>query len=184
MKRLVAWYFQRKLNKNGKKLEILRAEKKKILEVVMDKETYNVALDLLNRFGDKTNGFKPTQSQPSLSITPRPGFRPTSPNLLKPNTPTSASLQARSLIAGNQLTPSVPRRAPPYGFTVTPNNQLMQSPQMAVSTPGFRRQVTPYPIINHRQKGVLEQMVDYLIGDGPSNRFAMICKDCHGHNGE
>ena len=26
-------------------------------------------------------------------------------------------------------------------------------------------------------------MVDYVIGDGPNNRFAMICKDCFMHNG-
>lgn len=46
------WYFERKLSKNTKKLIALRGEKKKILEEVMDKETYKVAVTLLSRFGD------------------------------------------------------------------------------------------------------------------------------------
>lgn len=52
---LLTWYFQRKLNKNSTKLCALRAEKKKILEQVMDKETYKVAVNLLSRFADKSS---------------------------------------------------------------------------------------------------------------------------------
>lgn len=50
---LFTWYFQRKLNHNSTKLTALRAEKKKILEQVMDKETYKVAVNLLARYADK-----------------------------------------------------------------------------------------------------------------------------------
>lgn len=56
--------------------------------------------------------------------------------------------------------------------------QLMHS---GGQTMAYRR--TPFPIINHNQKGVLEKMVDYLVGDGPVNRFAMICTECFMHNG-
>lgn len=45
-------------------------------------------------------------------------------------------------------------------------------------------QVTPYPIVNQNQKGLFEKVVDYLIGEGPSSRYAMICKECFGHNGK
>lgn len=45
------------------------------------------------------------------------------------------------------------------------------------------KQITPYPIINQSQKGMFEKVVDYLIGDGPSSRYGMICKECYGHNG-
>ena len=27
------------------------------------------------------------------------------------------------------------------------------------------------------------QVVEYLVGDGPSNRYALICSECHSHNG-
>lgn len=43
---------------------------------------------------------------------------------------------------------------------------------------------TPFPIINQSQKGLFEKMIDYLINDGPSSRYGMICKKCYGHNGK
>lgn len=42
LKRLVAWFYQLKLNKTSIKLKVLREEKKKIIEKVMDTETYKV----------------------------------------------------------------------------------------------------------------------------------------------
>ena len=29
----------------------------------------------------------------------------------------------------------------------------------------------------------MDKMVEYLVGDGPSNRYALICKQCQSHNG-
>lgn len=46
---------------------------------------------------------------------------------------------------------------------------------------------TPLPLpraILPRERSVLDKMVDYLVGDGPSNRYALICKQCFGHNGK
>lgn len=43
---------------------------------------------------------------------------------------------------------------------------------------------TPFPIINQNQKSLFEKVVDYLINDGPSSRYGMICKECYGHNGK
>jgi len=30
---------------------------------------------------------------------------------------------------------------------------------------------------------VLDRLIEYFIGDGPQNRFALICAECHSHNG-
>lgn len=51
---MVGWFFQRKINRNANQLKKLRADKKKMIEQVMDKETYKVACEILNRFGDAT----------------------------------------------------------------------------------------------------------------------------------
>lgn len=29
----------------------------------------------------------------------------------------------------------------------------------------------------------MDKLVEYLIGDGPNNRYALICSRCHSHNG-
>lgn len=63
LKRLVAWFFERKINRNSVKLKTLRGEKKKILEKVMDKETYKVALEILNRFAENVPR-PPSQQDP------------------------------------------------------------------------------------------------------------------------
>lgn len=42
---------------------------------------------------------------------------------------------------------------------------------------------TPFPVIDARKQNVMEKMMDFIISDGPSNRFAMICSSCCGHNG-
>lgn len=30
---------------------------------------------------------------------------------------------------------------------------------------------------------IMFQVVEYLVGDGPNNRYALICQECHSHNG-
>ena len=29
----------------------------------------------------------------------------------------------------------------------------------------------------------MDRMLEYLVGDGPQNRYALICKNCFSHNG-
>lgn len=67
--------------------------------------------------------------------------------------------------------------------TASPINNLT-SPSIQQMQMQRRWQITPYPIINQNQKNLFEKVVDYLIGEGPSSRYGMICKECHGHNGK
>lgn len=195
VKKSLAWFFERKVISNTEELKQLRAEKKKILEKAMEKETYKVAVDILNKFGDKSQR---TQMQAINAMTPMRGpqpmqMTPKGPGPIRPQVPHSAP-------APQQMTPMGPGRqmvATPVGFNMrqqTPmtQQQLQQQQQQSglihrpvgmipQQTMPYRR--TPYPIINHNQKGVLEKMVDYLVGDGANSRFAMICRECLMHNG-
>jgi hypothetical protein len=40
----------------------------------------------------------------------------------------------------------------------------------------------PRPVLP-RDRSYLDKLVEYLVGDGPSNRYALICKNCESHNG-
>jgi hypothetical protein len=40
----------------------------------------------------------------------------------------------------------------------------------------------PRPVLP-RDRSYLDKLVEYLVGDGPSNRYALICKKCESHNG-
>lgn len=52
IKRFLTWYYSRKIRKNEKKLVSLKDEKKKILDNVMETETYKVAKKILDKFGN------------------------------------------------------------------------------------------------------------------------------------
>merc|ERR1712203_244112 len=40
----------------------------------------------------------------------------------------------------------------------------------------------PRPVLP-RERGYMDRVVEYLVGDGPHNRYALICKQCQSHNG-
>jgi hypothetical protein len=40
----------------------------------------------------------------------------------------------------------------------------------------------PRPVFP-RDRSYLDKLVEYLVADGPSNRYALICKNCDSHNG-
>ncbi|KAG8327910.1 hypothetical protein J6590_009717 [Homalodisca vitripennis] len=57
-------------------------------------------------------------------------------------------------------------------------NNLKQKLQ----NPSFEARQIPQPLFK-KNRTLSEKLVDYLIGDGPENRYALICKYCNGHNG-
>lgn len=191
LKQLLAWYFQRKVNKNSGELSDLRQEKKKMIEQVMDKETYKVALEILNKFGDK---MQPQRMVSTGELTPRPAISK-STNMTPKSAPIIASqaITPRGTLNNNPNTISTLQQR--LNTPVNQNRSFVQagysSQQVGDNANRIQHLVpsvrsssrTPYPIIDSSRKGVLDKMVDYLIGDGPSNRFAMICKECYRHNG-
>jgi hypothetical protein len=40
----------------------------------------------------------------------------------------------------------------------------------------------PRPILP-RERSTMDRVLEYLVGDGPQNRYALICRFCHSHNG-
>ncbi|EFA06588.1 Protein lunapark-like Protein [Tribolium castaneum] len=181
IKRTLSWYYSRKIRKNQKKLSTLKEEKKKILEEVMDKETYKVAKTILEKFAPEQvikrnpafdNQSTPVKSGPLVTLTP--------------TNQSHSGLRYRG-----QLSTAAPNRT--LGSTMTPISRQALVPLTTPSllsrpSQGGRPSIpsTPLPLpraILPRERTVLDKMVDYLVGDGPSNRFALICKNCAAHNG-
>ena len=34
-----------------------------------------------------------------------------------------------------------------------------------------------------KDRGAMEKLIDFVVGDGPQNRYALICNICKSHNG-
>ena len=64
----MTWWYHRKLKKNESQKEKLKEEKNKILEDVMEKETYKVAKEILDTYGTLDQFPKPSKVNSSYLI--------------------------------------------------------------------------------------------------------------------
>jgi len=214
LRRLLTWWYHRKIINNEKKLELLKQRKLKILDEVMEKETYKVAKEILDKFGDKSTGVGSRGPLPGLSAVFKPG--PGSDNQLRRRTPgeplkpgLNTSLPVSSSGPGpNQLGPAklnssmsvtntlATRSGPgqvtgpagaltgPAGQPNLPSGGPGGQPRLPPGGPGGGRPGPPLPRpILPRERGYLDKFVEFLVGDGPANRYALICRQCESHNG-
>ncbi|CAI5654809.1 endoplasmic reticulum junction formation protein lunapark-B isoform X1 [Oreochromis niloticus] len=198
IRKLLIFLFSKRTERNSEKLEDLKAAKKKILEEVMETETYKNAKLILERFDPEAKKKAELESTPVRSpMTPRPGqeirqrgvpMRPMpmgTPHAMV-MTPT---LGARPLL-GPAGTPveHVPLSAPggPPDRSALSASVLQgavprtpSSPMQGMHPPGppLARPILP------KDRGALDRVIEYLVGDGPQNRYALICQQCFSHNG-
>ncbi|XP_075988209.1 zinc-ribbon metal-binding protein lunapark isoform X3 [Anticarsia gemmatalis] len=160
----ISWYYNWTLNKNRLKLSKMREEKKKILEEVMNTETYKVAKEILDKYGSPEEQSKALK--PFVPTNNVPGNTPSTP---VPATP--GQLRQRQL-----------------ALTSTPmsNNRnlvpVINSPTAVYKGPRLRSDQLPRPLPD-KNRSALDKVVDYLLKDGPNHRMALICSECFSHNG-
>lgn len=184
LKKALHFIFVTRISKNTRQLDTLKKDKQKILENVMETETYKVAKEILEKFDpnralvekDKKKDF---QSPPGQELRKRnvstpvnaaqqQGVRLATP---RPQNPSQMMVTPRFVMNGQQRTLPQPR---------LPSNYVMHgTPQIRASMPNQR---TPAPILP-RDRSFVDKVAEYFVGDGPNNRYALICKQCAGHNG-
>ncbi|XP_018093244.1 endoplasmic reticulum junction formation protein lunapark [Xenopus laevis] len=152
---LILW-FSRRTERNNDALEIVKAEKKKIIQ------------DLRQR----------TAAQRNISVS-------------TPVNPDQESPQVPGLLAATpalQRDTSGPGGPPERSVQPTPQSNILQrrpgSPVTAVSGMALHPPGPPLarPILP-RERGAMDRVIEYLVGDGPQNRYALICLLCFSHNG-
>uniref|UniRef100_H3DHT2 Endoplasmic reticulum junction formation protein lunapark n=1 Tax=Tetraodon nigroviridis TaxID=99883 RepID=H3DHT2_TETNG len=193
LRKLLIILFARRTEKNNLKLEDLKTQKRKILEDVMETETYKNAKMILERFdtdAKKKMEFESTLVGPQL--TPKPGQELRHRNVVPQTTPAPVN-SASGAAARPPLTsgPAYPGRSTHSAPGGPPERNLSASLMRKSVTPG-----TPIPGVGlhppgpplarpvlPRERGALDRVIEYLVGDGPQNRFALICQQCLSHNG-
>ncbi|CAH0761652.1 unnamed protein product [Diatraea saccharalis] len=164
----ISWYYNWSLNKNRIKLNKMREEKKKILEEVMNTETYKVAKEILDKYGSPEEQskalkpFVPTTNVPGKLTTPSQSPVPATPGQLRQR---QLALASSTPLGNNNM------------------NVLAINNSMALyKGPRLRSDQLPRPLLD-RNRSALDKVVDYILKDGPSNRMALICSGCSSHNG-
>lgn len=178
IKRFLHWYFINRITKNDSALEDLRIQKKEILEKVMETETYKKAKEILERFDpEEHKKLEKDESSAKGGSSPQVAGGPD----LRQRKGANVSM------AEHQMgTPRPPGHYTPRpGFQGSPvhgarNGQMHpQGTPMRFPPPG---PPMPRPVLP-RDRSVVDRFMEVLVGDGPQNRYALICKECHSHNG-
>ncbi|XP_064471846.1 endoplasmic reticulum junction formation protein lunapark-like isoform X2 [Ornithodoros turicata] len=123
LKKLLQWYFRRKIELKNEELADLIREKKSVLNNVMETETFKVAREILEKYDPET---------------------------LK------RSIHLEEKVEMKQL--ALPERGPAPG-------------------PPLPRPILP------RERTAFDRIIDFMVGEGPSSRYALICSRCFCHNG-
>ncbi|GAA6219371.1 protein lunapark-B-like [Lates japonicus] len=200
IRKLLIFLFSKRTERNNDKLEDLKAAKKKILEEVMETETYKNAKLILERFDPEAKRKAELESTPvrpqmtprpgqeirqrgvamrpmpmgtpvAMAMTPPPGARPPSGPGGTPVEPVPLSAPGgppdRSALSASVLQGAIPR---------TPCSPI---PGVGMHPPGppLARPILP------KDRGAVDRVIEYLVGDGPQNRYALICQQCFSHNG-
>ncbi|XP_060033651.1 endoplasmic reticulum junction formation protein lunapark isoform X2 [Erinaceus europaeus] len=187
---VLIFFFSKRTEKNNEALDDLKSQKKKILEEVMEKETYKTAKLILERFdpdSKKAKEFEPPSA--GAAVTARPGQEIRQRTAAQRNlssSPASFSQGPPSQVPGSPVPPkdsSAPGGPPERCVTPAVSSNVLPrrlgSP--ATSVPGMGPPLAR-PILP-RERGAVDRIVEYLVGDGPQNRYALICQQCFSHNG-
>uniref|UniRef100_A0A8D2IGN4 Endoplasmic reticulum junction formation protein lunapark n=1 Tax=Urocitellus parryii TaxID=9999 RepID=A0A8D2IGN4_UROPR len=197
---VLIFFFSKRTERNNEALDDLKSQKKKILEEVMEKETYKTAKLILERFdpdSKKAKEFEPPSA--GAAVTARPG-QDQQQKEIRQRTAVQRNLSPTPATSNQGPPPQIPvspgppkdTSAPggPPERTATPalssNVLLRRLGSPATSVPGMGLHPPGPPLarpILPRERGALDRIVEYLVGDGPQNRYALICQQCFSHNG-
>uniref|UniRef100_A0A8C5UNF1 Endoplasmic reticulum junction formation protein lunapark n=1 Tax=Malurus cyaneus samueli TaxID=2593467 RepID=A0A8C5UNF1_9PASS len=193
---LLIFFFSKRTERNNDALEDLKSQKKKILEEVMEKETYKNAKLILERFDPESSAKETELPSAGTSATPRPGqeVRQRTAAQRNASTPSSVTPKQGSPKSPVPASPALQRETPaPSGLlerTTVPSLQSNVLPRRpgspATSVPGMGLHPPGPPLarpVLPRERGVVDRVIEYLVGDGPQNRYALICQQCFSHNG-
>lgn len=169
------WWFVLRLEANEQSLEKKKRKRREILEKVKDKEIYNVAKEILDKF------------DPQLQLERLQRERKLEEEKQK-------ELMLRHRTSGRRrrsLEPIYRREdgtllSPVEGSAGSENGERSEGDTVVHQTSGGMPPPLPLRLprpILPRDRSALDKMVDYLLGDGPNNRYALICGTCLAHNG-
>lgn len=208
-KKIVQWYSRWSLLNEETRLRKLQKEKKRILEMVCETESYRVATELLEKYDPKQ------LRRREAKVAERPNSPPplntsltkfTASPLRSPKTSQQQQNQHQQQMIHNtsffhnqslniQSPPpqQLPVPAPPPPTPITKPLQ-QQSAQLNTTSKNLHNasmtsiaassvQGRPVRPILSKDRSFIEKIVDFVVSDGPDNRFALICRFCYGHNG-
>lgn len=210
LKRVLHYVFVSRISKKARRLEELKDRKRQVLEEVMEKETYKAAKDLLDKYDPNSEILKverkitaPTSPVAAVMQSPQGTIgtelrqRHLSSKTESPRVPAlQRTFSEPSLLESPaQLNQSHDSRVVNRSLEVRKSSSLMditlsKSVASPPASPAKQQPLAAHvPILKlqqpilPRERTAVDKVIEYLVGDGPNNRFALICSQCCSHNG-
>ncbi|XP_051987003.1 endoplasmic reticulum junction formation protein lunapark-B isoform X1 [Xyrauchen texanus] len=195
VRKLLIFLFSKRTERNNDKLEDLKTQKQKVLDEVMETEIYKNAKIILERFDPESKKKAEAEATPVRPLmTPRPGqdlrqrhvAMPTPGTM--PNTMSPGATPLRAAPGGPPDKGAAGTAGSPAGASAAETPQHMMRRSMNPYSPGPGTGMRPpgppltRPILP-RERSAVDRVIEYLVGDGPQNRYALICQQCFSHNG-
>ncbi|XP_065417963.1 endoplasmic reticulum junction formation protein lunapark isoform X4 [Chrysemys picta bellii] len=168
---VLIFFFSKRTERNSEALEELKSQKKKI-----EVELPSAGASATPRPGQEIRQRTPAQRNVSAAT-------PVSPKQGSPKAPgplaASPGLQRDASAPGGPPERTVAPALQSNVLPRRPGSPATSMPGMGLHPPGppLARPILP------RERGALDRVVEYLVGDGPQNRYALICQQCFSHNG-
>uniref|UniRef100_A0A8C2BGP7 Endoplasmic reticulum junction formation protein lunapark n=1 Tax=Cyprinus carpio TaxID=7962 RepID=A0A8C2BGP7_CYPCA len=193
LRKLLIFLFSKRTERNSK-LMICCFSSFFMLEEVMETETYKNAKLILERFDPESKKKAETEATPVRPhMTPRPGqdlrqrhVAVASPGaVLSPMSPGATPLHGapggppEKGLASSVASPTGASQAETPRQMMRSMNPYSPGPGSGMRPPGppLARPILP------RDRSSVDRVIEYLVGDGPQNRYALICQQCFSHNG-
>lgn len=213
IRRLLKWFYIKRHTYCEKRLNELKEEKKNILEDVKENETYKKAREILERFSTGVDIQITPPTSPLNNKTIFPNDSPQTidsknrkmnetmmmnQSTLNPNNLNATQIIHRNVKQIQQQNQSMIMSQKPSGILNNTNTNAnfqtgSTSETISHSNVSLPRQVSPLAMNQPRgtlprpiiapNRTIFDKVLDFLIGEGPNNRYALICKNCHFHNG-
>uniref|UniRef100_A0A8C2J8F8 Endoplasmic reticulum junction formation protein lunapark n=1 Tax=Cyprinus carpio TaxID=7962 RepID=A0A8C2J8F8_CYPCA len=193
LRKLLIFLFSKRTERNSK-LMICCFSSFFMLEEVMETETYKNAKLILERFDPESKKKAETEATPVRPhMTSRPGqdlrqrhVAVASPGaVLSPMSPGATPLHGapggppEKGLASSVASPTGASQAETPRQMMRSMNPYSPGPGSGMRPPGppLARPILP------RDRSSVDRVIEYLVGDGPQNRYALICQQCFSHNG-
>lgn len=183
LKQLLKQYFVNKLRKNEEQLQHLKKKRRTVLDLAMETETYKVAKELIEKYDPEIQKKAVMSGKFSTAELKRSAHEE-----LRRRTAASQGLPAPSSNQQQLILSSagqgISKPVFPFPGNSLPSQVLVPAFASRNCQQWVKSSIPPMPRpILPRERTYIDRLLDYLVGDGPANRYALICKQCLSHNG-
>merc|ERR1712226_1554745 len=183
LRRMVMMYFSTRLKSSDEVLRSLVEKKKTLLETVREKESYKKAKEILEKYDPEVIKMK-NMAEELQRLRSQSANSKVRRRQLPQNASPSAALNAtpaHSMPRGVQFpTPQQPQSV--AAMQRVPNT-APGSPMVTPQRLPARPIPPPSSVRSNSGRSTFDRMMEYIVGDGPGNKYALICSQCLNHNG-